>query len=87
MKDQHFKTDLAIAKKACCHKRAKVSSVRYIRLSSFHSFLHIFNFSLMPVCRATRLPMASIPHAQEVDAARSNGFIGCSGSFVKFPCD
>jgi hypothetical protein len=28
MKDQHFKTDLAIAKKVCSQKRAKVSSVR-----------------------------------------------------------
>ena len=28
MKDQHFKSDLAVAKKVCSQKRAKISSVR-----------------------------------------------------------
>jgi hypothetical protein len=47
MKDQNFKTDLAVAKKACCHKRAKVSSVRYIRLFKSQPSNFFFSFSIL----------------------------------------
>ncbi len=90
MKDQQFKTDLAVAKKACCQKRAKVSSVRYIPFLVHHHHALDFSFhthySDHPF-RTARLPAAACPESQEAPAALPHAFTGCFGSLASLSCD
>jgi hypothetical protein len=61
MKDQLYKTDLAIAKKECCQKRAKTSSVRYFNLASnLFTCFHIYRNSIAALQRFPRFVILEV---------------------------